>query len=207
MICIVCAFIMVLNTFQISIVILSKPKIMKLRTFLSVLTIIVLLFLNSKLYGQCHGGGGSQNTKDTNSKVQVDAATSSDEIIFYACPMHPEIKSLKPETCSKCGMNLEQKKANIYKSVQQKDSVYYTCSMHPEVKESKSGNCPKCGMELIKKSSNDTSSSGGMKMVNCMHDMDMKQPKEKHPMRIAWIGMGVLMAGMMTTMIVVIAGR
>lgn len=191
------------------IVIIPKSKIMRSSTFLSVLTIIVLLIATPSLFAQCHGGGGSQNSKETKSTKQSDAATNSDEVIFYACPMHPEVASLKPGTCSKCGMNLEQKKANLVKTEQQKDSVYYTCSMHPEVKEAKPGNCPKCGMELIKKSINDTSSSGDMKMMHCMGmgDMDMKQPKEKHPMRIAWIGMGALMVGMMTTMIVVLAGR
>lgn len=28
----------------------------------------------------------------------------------YSCPMHPDITSDKPGTCSKCGMELEQKK-------------------------------------------------------------------------------------------------
>lgn len=29
----------------------------------------------------------------------------------YTCPMHPEVKSDKPGTCPKCGMNLEIVKA------------------------------------------------------------------------------------------------
>jgi hypothetical protein len=180
---------------------------MKLSIFIPLITFTALLCSNQHLYSQCHGGS-TQSTKDTNSKEQPKA-TNSDEIIFYNCPMHPEIKSLNPGTCSKCGMNLEQKKASLVKSEQQKDSIYYTCSMHPEVKETKPGNCPKCGMTLIKKSGNDSSSSGGMKMMNCMGmmDMDTKQPKEKHPMRIAMIGMGALMVGMITTMMIVVAGR
>ena len=116
-------------------------------SLLTVLTIIVLLFANPRVYGQ----------------TQPDTAKASSEIIYYACPMHPEIKSFNPGTCSKCGMNLEQKKATSVKADQKKESVYYTCSMHPDVKESKPGKCPKCGMELIKKSSNDPPSKG-MKM-------------------------------------------
>lgn len=88
--------------------------------------------------------------------------------------MHPEVKSFQPGTCSKCGMNLDQKKANSAKAEPQKDAVYYTCSMHPEIKETKAGNCPKCGMALIKKSSNDAPSKGSMKMKHCMGGMDMK---------------------------------
>ncbi|OFY87697.1 MAG: hypothetical protein A3F72_13315 [Bacteroidetes bacterium RIFCSPLOWO2_12_FULL_35_15] len=165
---------------------------MKLSKLLSMLSIMALFFVSSQIYGQ----------------VKPDESKTSSELIVYVCPMHPEIKSLSAGTCSKCGMNLEPKKANLAQSEQTKDSIYYTCSMHPEVKESKPGNCPKCGMTLIKKSINDKSSSGDMKM-GCMGmgGMDMDQPKKKHPMRIAWIGMGALMVGMMTTMIVVIAGR
>ena len=122
-----------------------------------------MLSINPPLHAQCHGGGSSQSVKETNTKAPE--TTNSDELIFYACPMHPEIKSFKPETCAKCGMNLEQKKASLVKTEQQKDSVYYTCSMHPDVKESNPGNCPKCGMELIKKSANEASSKENMKMA------------------------------------------
>lgn len=129
---------------------------MKLPTLLSILTIIALLVTGPRLLGQCHGGGGSHSDhKDSSSKSvkQSDEVTNTDEVIFYACSMHPEIKSLTAGTCSKCGMNLDQKKANLVKALAQKDSVYYTCPMHPEVKENKLVNCSKCGMELIKKSS------------------------------------------------------
>jgi hypothetical protein len=53
--------------------------------------------------------------------------------ITYTCPMHPEITSDKPGTCSKCGMDLVQKA-----------SVQYTCPMHPEVISDSPGKCPKC---------------------------------------------------------------
>lgn len=36
---------------------------------------------------------------------KADAGTAA-----YSCPMHPDITSDKPGTCSKCGMDLEQKK-------------------------------------------------------------------------------------------------
>jgi Cu+-exporting ATPase len=131
---------------------------MKLTTFLSLLTIIVLFVSSPQLYGQ----------------VKSDTIKSSAEIIYYDCPMHPDVKSFTPGTCSKCGMNLEQRKANSVKAESQKDAVYYTCSMHPEIKETKSGKCPKCGMELIKKSSSDTPSKENKKMKHCMGGMDMK---------------------------------
>lgn len=158
---------------------LSKKQIMKSNPFLFILTIFLFLFVNQSLYSQCHGGGSSQSTKETSPKAQPETIDNTDELIFYACPMHPEIKSLKSETCSKCGMNLEQKKASIVKTELQKDSVYYTCSMHPEVKESKPGSCPKCGMELIKKSTNPTSSKENMKMTCPMMQGTDDKKKQK----------------------------
>lgn len=131
---------------------------MKSLTFLCVLTIAIFLFAKPNLFAQCHGGGSSQNSKESNTKTET-TTTNSDELIFYACPMHPEIKSLNPTTCSKCGMNLEQKKASLVKTEQTKDSVFYTCSMHPEMKENKPGSCTKCGMELIKKSNKETTTN------------------------------------------------
>lgn len=151
---------------------------MKSIFFLFILTIALLLSINPSLYAQCHTGGSSQNMKETTPKGQPET-TNSDELIFYVCPMHPEIKSFKPETCSKCGMNLEQKKATLVNTELQKDSVYYTCSMHPEVKESKPGSCPKCDMELIKKSANGTSSKENMKMAcPMMQGMDDKKKQK-----------------------------
>ncbi len=136
---------------------------MKFSTFLSVLTVLFLLFASPQLFGQCHGGGGSHSSK---SIKESDATTNQSEVIFYACTMHPEVTSLKPGTCSKCGMSMDQKKADLYKSEQQKDSIYYTCSMHPEVKENKPGKCPKCGMVLIEKSVNKKLSKENMNKIS-----------------------------------------
>jgi len=138
---------------------------MKSLSHLSTIVVFILFFVPPTLFGQ---------SSDSGSKSIV--ASNSSEIIFYTCPMHPEIKSLNPGTCSKCGMDLEQKKATTVNKEQAKDSVYYTCSMHPEVKETKPGDCPKCGMKLIQKSINDKSSGKKMKKMNCMGmgGMDMK---------------------------------
>lgn len=55
----------------------------------------------------------------------------------YICPMHPEVSSNEPDSCPKCGMDLEL--------VAQ---LNYQCPMHPEVAGSKNDTCPKCGMDL-----------------------------------------------------------
>lgn len=43
----------------------------------------------------------------SNSATKTDA-TQNGTAAVYACPMHPEVKSDKPGSCSKCGMDLEK---------------------------------------------------------------------------------------------------
>ncbi len=45
--------------------------------------------------------------KETGKKSKKHATTKK-----YTCPMHPEVVSIKPGKCSKCGMNLELAKAD-----------------------------------------------------------------------------------------------
>ena len=37
----------------------------------------------------------------------ADTKTSSHKILYYACPMHPSVKSDQPGNCSICGMALQ----------------------------------------------------------------------------------------------------
>jgi FtsP/CotA-like multicopper oxidase with cupredoxin domain len=60
----------------------------------------------------------------------------------YACPMHPEVTSSEPGTCSKCGMQLLPKRS-------EGTPTSYACPMHPEVTSPEPGLCPKCGMKLL----------------------------------------------------------
>ncbi|MGZ8537787.1 MAG: heavy metal-binding domain-containing protein, partial [Flavisolibacter sp.] len=74
---------------------------------------------------------------------------------LYTCPMHPEVQSDKPGTCTKCGMALVKKKGSepIINSDDKKPEtkIVYTCVMHPEIQQDKPGSCPKCGMTLVRK--------------------------------------------------------
>ncbi len=67
------------------------------------------------------------------------SATTTDTM--YTCSMHPEVKSVKPGKCPKCGMDLVKEQA----------TQHYVCPMHPEVTSTKPGSCPKCGMDLEEK--------------------------------------------------------
>ena len=56
-----------------------------------------------------NGDQGTSNKKTTEIKSK-----KSEAIKTYTCPMHPEVKSGKPGKCSKCGMELQEKKQGIY---------------------------------------------------------------------------------------------
>lgn len=105
--------------------------------------------------------------------------TMQNDSIYYSCPMHPDVISAMPGSCSKCGMQLEKHgsnektqpkmqmkcgmmngmdnmnhsevlKTDSTSSTKQDSGSYYTCTMHPDVKSNKPGTCPKCGMTLVK---------------------------------------------------------
>ena len=59
----------------------------------------------------------------------------------YFCPMDPEVISVDPGSCPKCGMALEPELLSTTKTE-------YVCPMHPEVISDKPGACPICGMAL-----------------------------------------------------------
>ena len=61
----------------------------------------------------------------------------------YICPMCPEVHSLKPAPCPKCGMALEPLAIKAPRT-----KTEYVCPMHPEVIQGEPGSCPLCGMAL-----------------------------------------------------------
>ena len=61
----------------------------------------------------------------------------------YACPMHPDVTSMEPGSCPKCGMTLTPVFAPSAAPAS------YVCPMHPEVTSSEPGTCPECGMKLV----------------------------------------------------------
>jgi Cu+-exporting ATPase len=61
----------------------------------------------------------------------------------YTCPMHPEVLSVKPGACPKCGMALEPIEPSSAT-----EHTQYTCPMHPQIVRAAPGTCPICGMAL-----------------------------------------------------------
>jgi P-type Cu+ transporter len=60
----------------------------------------------------------------------------------YVCPMCPEVRSIKPDACPRCGMALEPEMPVATTRVE------YTCPMHPQIVRPGPGHCPICGMAL-----------------------------------------------------------
>jgi Cu+-exporting ATPase len=61
----------------------------------------------------------------------------------YTCPMHPEVRAGKHDSCPKCGMALEPIDPAALET-----RTEFTCPMHPEVVRDAPGACPICGMAL-----------------------------------------------------------
>lgn len=130
----------------------------------------------------------AKSTDSANPSNFLDNDTELSADTIYSCTMHPEVKSLQPGECSKCGMDLV---TNVYVKIDSTESSnkissedYYTCSMHPEIQADRPGSCPKCGMDLVKKSEASTSKH---RMMGIMGMMDSP-----------WmISMGIIMVVMM----------
>lgn len=61
----------------------------------------------------------------------------------YTCPMHPEVRAERPESCPKCGMALEPVSPPASAT-----KTEWVCPMHPEIVRDAPGTCPICGMAL-----------------------------------------------------------
>ena len=69
---------------------------MKTKFFYSLMLVAAFAFV-----GTAFNNVSGQTPKTTDTKAKV---------VKYTCPMHPEVVMNKPGKCTKCGMNLVEKK-------------------------------------------------------------------------------------------------
>ena len=72
-------------------------------------------------------------------QTKAGKADTAQHTAYYTCQMHPDVVSLQPGKCPKCGIDLnltskEQMKASVTKS--------YTCPVHLDVSSHNPGKCP-----------------------------------------------------------------
>jgi uncharacterized protein with PIN domain len=94
-----------------------------------IILIVSLLLTSSSIFAQ----------------VKAGKADTTQHVIYYTCPAHPDVLSPESGKCPKCGMELtlspkEQMKASA--------SNNYTCPVHLTVTSHDPGKCPKCGKKL-----------------------------------------------------------
>jgi Cu+-exporting ATPase len=101
-----------------------------------------------KIYYFCCRACLVKFSSDPDRYLQGDSVKSMENAespsgVEYFCPMCPEVHSLKPAPCPKCGMALEPLAIKP-----QLTKTEYVCPMHPEVVRDEPGSCPLCGMAL-----------------------------------------------------------
>jgi len=77
------------------------------------------------------------------------ANADRNKILYYTCPMHPDVHADKPGKCPECGMNLVPVYAKASAAAPARTILYYQSAMHPWIKSDKPGKCPICGMDLV----------------------------------------------------------
>jgi Cu+-exporting ATPase len=80
---------------------------------------------------------------DPEAYIGGKGSVASEPGAIYTCPMHPENREKKPESCSTCGMALEPLTPSLTPA-----ETEWTCPMHPEIVRDSPGSCPICGMAL-----------------------------------------------------------
>lgn len=99
--------------------------------------------------------GCTQNSDENQSK---DSEQTQEKLVYYTCPMHPQVREDGPGKCPICHMNLsrvektqsddEDHSGHSSEMSQQKEKLW-VCHDYPDVTSPKPGPCPIDGSEMI----------------------------------------------------------
>lgn len=137
---------------------------MKTKILIAILTVGVFSISTIKAQEKAKMKQDTMKMIDKSKEVEIKRELMGIDSM-YTCPMHTDVKSDKPGTCPKCGMDLkkmEMKKDSMKmdhsKMEMKHDSMTmsktYTCPMHSDEVGDKSGECSKCGKTLVTKQMN-----------------------------------------------------
>jgi membrane fusion protein, copper/silver efflux system len=125
--------------------------------------------------------------KQRKSKTIEKASPAQIDSVVYVCPMDPEVRSDKPGSCPKCGMDLVKEVKAVDKApdstkAENAAAVKYICPMDPEVVSDKPGSCPKCGMDLVKAVKSEKKSNSEKSNTATNKSLETKTAKYTCPM-------------------------
>ena len=153
---------------------------MKNRKISSIIIVAVLIVIAGFYYTSTGFAGSVSNTA---SKISLTDSTKKD---VYVCPMHSDITSDKPGTCSKCGMDLVKKEdKDTDKQMNMNDCMQKCKDMGCNMENCKgsSGACKDCSKDgkcMMKDKDGKTMNDKDCKMKSEMNGkMDGKECKLK----------------------------
>ena len=124
----------------------------------SKLVIAVSIVGMSLLFTACSGESENAETSETQAMEQTE--TTSSDVEYYTCSMHPNVTLSEPGDCPICGMDLvpaseveaageSMDNHDDMHQMKASEDAMYTCPMHPDVVREGPGECPECGMDLV----------------------------------------------------------
>ncbi len=70
--------------------------------------IILILAVAATFITACNNNTVTNETTKSTETMSVDTTKMKTGDVYYQCEMHPEVVSVKADSCAKCGMDLEK---------------------------------------------------------------------------------------------------